>query len=192
MLIVSRLVSRSVSYSHYQHLLCAQPQNIRVLRALQILLHPDGRASMPHVCVRDAQDESRLCGSLLTDYCGLTSSDQTSNQSIKGGQNAHGSNIAKLTYHVHSICKNKRLFEARFVSHHDHCAPLHAAASLPSFKTLFHIRKILRVHSCGSDSQGTYFSAQDVTVTCWMRMLCGAFTCSRKYWNLGIRAQNDV
>lgn len=45
----------------------------------------------------------------------------------------------KFTYHMHSICKNKRPFQARFVGHHDHCAPLHAAASPQGFKTFFYI-----------------------------------------------------
>lgn len=37
-----------------------------------------------------------------------------------------------VTYHMNSICEDKRPLQARLVRHHDHCAPLHHAASLPS------------------------------------------------------------
>lgn len=94
------------------------------------------------------------------------------------------SKAGDFTYHMHSISKDKRPFQARFVRHHDHRAPLHAAASLPTFKTPFHKKlKILRLQSCDFNSEGIQPSAQDVTVTCWMRMLCAAFKCSRKPWD---------
>lgn len=39
---------------------------------------------------------------------------------------------SKSTYHMHSVCKNERPLQARFVRHHHHRVPLHAATPVPS------------------------------------------------------------
>lgn len=147
--------------------------------------HPDGRNSLQHVCTRGRRTGRALFwGAMLTIWVKITAANRRFNRSSRPlGLKTHPKAV-KFTYHMHSIRKNKRPFQARFVRHHDHCAPLHAAASLPSFKTPFYIKEILRLQSYSFNSKDIYLSAQDVTVTCWMRMLCAAFTCGGKYRNL--------
>lgn len=51
--------------------------------------------------------------------------------------------MIKNSYHMDRICQNKRPFQARFIRHHDHRAPLHSAAAPPGFKTPFYMEKTL-------------------------------------------------
>lgn len=47
---------------------------------------------------------------------------------LRGWERKTGRN---LSYHMHGVREDERPLEARLVRHHDHRAPLHAAASLP-------------------------------------------------------------
>lgn len=83
------------------------------------------------------------------------------------------------------ICKNKRPFQARFIRHHDHCAPLHpAAAAPPGFKTPFYMEKMLRLWTWDRSSEGIcLLYPHRTSLWCAGWGVCAAFTCIREFWH---------